>query len=126
MIGKPTKRWRHGRLRWMVETRDLHGIRRMKFFPTKGEADAYQTAINRRPAAPVRALRSISAGPSLTVEAYGLRWLADSQVLWKPKTARSYHDALVQHVFPFVLGPRTLGGLRLVDLARAHVQDLVK
>jgi integrase len=131
MIGKPTKRIKHGRVYWAVEWRDEHGVRRHRFFPTKGEADAYQTTLHRRPVVSTRRpaipTRRPDLGASgLTVADYGTQWLADSRVLWKPKTYRSYHDALVQHVLPFKLETRALGSLRLIDLSRAHVQELVK
>src|SRR4029453_17478507 len=97
MIGKPTKRRRHGRVRWAVDFRDGHGIRRMKFFPTKAEADDYQTAINRTPPA---ALHPIVLDGRATLRQYGAQWLAANETVWKPRTYTSAAAMLAQHVYP--------------------------
>jgi integrase len=122
MIGKPTKRRRHGRLRWMVELRDERGRRRMRFFPTKAEADAHQAVVNQRPRV---ALHPIVLDSRATLRQYGAEWLAANATVWKPRTYTSAAALLAQHVYPFPVGRIVLGDVRLRDLDRAHVKALV-
>jgi integrase len=122
MIGTPTKRRRHGRIRWMVETRDGHGIRRMRFFPTKAEAQAYQDVVNQRPRVD---LHPVALDGQATLRQYGAEWLAANATVWKPRTLASNQALLAQHVYPFRVGRHVLGDLRLADLTRPHVKALV-
>ncbi len=121
MIGKPTKCSNHGRVRYKVDWRDAHGKRHEQFFATRAEAEARQAVVNAMPHVELHPL----GDPACTLREYGAHWLAANAPRWKHRTYISARAALEHHVYPFQVGARALGDLRLTDIQRPHVKALV-
>jgi integrase len=121
MTGKPTKCSVHGNVRWRVDWRDAHGKRKEETFRTEADAIARQAVVNALPKVALHSLHD----PAITVRSYGALWLKHNEPTWAPATLRSHTLQLTTHVYPFPIGRKTFGDLKLSDVQKPHVKALV-
>ena len=101
--------------RYVLDWRDHTGARRWRSFLTKPEAEqAFADVLRESGIAAVAVV-----DPRITLGAYADRWLEHVKPVLKPATYRSYAGALDLHV------PAVLKTLRLRQLTRAHVRELL-
>jgi len=99
----------------VLDWRDHTGARRWRSFPSKPEAEQALADVLRESGIAAVAV----VDPRITLGAYADRWLEHVKPVLKPATFRSYSYALDVHV------PAVLKTLRLRQLARAHVRELL-
>src|SRR5207249_7885894 len=109
------KRKKRGKWYYVVDSRDAAGVRRMRFFPTKREADDHLTTVGEEKRQKARPVVDVE----ITVRAYSERWLGIIATQVKPRTLESYTDTLRLHILP------ALGHVRVQELERGRVKALL-
>jgi len=108
-------RFRESRGMWEIDYRDRHGKRHRPLYAT--EAEALGKAADLRE--DLEKTVALVNDPDLTLKQYTDRWLEHGMQELEPKTRNSYAQLLKAHVLPI------LGALRLRDLHRRHVKNLL-
>src|SRR5204863_7672526 len=98
---------RKRRGKYVVDYRDGAGIRRWVTCDTRREAETVLLEKAREARQPTRPV----VDPNITVSAYAWHWLREIAVTTKPKTQKSYGQALRLHMLP-ALGPTQAQKLR--------------
>jgi integrase len=113
-IVKGEKRRRPGK--WLVDYYDAFGIRRVRSFDTRREAEDFLARVipEARQAADAPLV-----DPDVLVKDYVELWLRAAAPGLKPKTVANYHNCLRLHVLP------TLGDRRLRRVKRTQVRTLL-
>jgi len=104
---KWTTKQGEGREAWVVDYSDQHGVRRLKTFDLKKDADAFLVTARHE----VKLGTHTAASTSKTLgEAWEL-WIADSEANGlEMSTVRQRRQLLTHHIKPFI------GGLKLAEL----------
>jgi integrase len=106
---------RKRRGKWVVDYRDAAGVRRWVTCRTHRDAEAVlEKALreSRNPIIPV-------VDPDITIKAYSERWLGVIPVSLKPRTVKTYSDALRLHLLPL------LGAVKVRQLHRGQIKALL-
>ena len=114
------KRRRAKRDVWVVDYRDGAGRRHLVTCRTRRDAEEVQAqkTLESRQGSPLAVVE-----PSITVRAYGRRWLGQVAAAIKPKTLRGYEQNLRLHILP-ALGAVPVARLRVGLLRSLLVEKL--
>jgi integrase len=108
-------RYRENRALWEVDYRDDGGVRRRPLFASEEDALARAAEIRRA----LGGQRLEVPDRDITLKAYADRWLEAIVGEIELSTWRNYQERLRSHILP------TLGRLRLRDLRRRHIKQLL-
>jgi integrase len=96
---------------WIVDYIDQTGVRHLKTFERKKDADAYHATVR----VDVRA--GVHTSSKATVAEAGAKWLADAEDRLEPATAESYRQHLSDHIAPYI------GAVKLSQLTVPFVRE---
>ena len=89
---------------WVVNYTDQQGVRRLKTFDRKKDADAYHASVK------VDVKAGIHTTSKTTVAQAGEKWIADAEGRLERATVKTYQEHLKHHIAPLI------GGIFLRDL----------
>jgi integrase len=100
---------------WIVDYADQHGVRHIKTFARKRDADAYRATV----AVDVRAGIHTADSLSLTIAEAGWRWIESGEAAKLERTTlEQYQQHLALHIVP------TVGSVKLAQLTTPMVREL--
>lgn len=100
---------RRGRKGVTLKYRDAQGKDRFRAFPTRAAAEEHAITLRGKP----------DPGQKITLKDYAAKWLVHMEGRLRPGPMLGYRLIVNNHLVP------ALGHLRLADLTRAHVKDLM-
>ncbi|TPJ28033.1 site-specific integrase [Mesorhizobium sp. B2-7-2] len=103
MVSIRKRTWQPARGRekeaWIVDYKDLNGVRRLKTFEKKKEADRFEEQVKQE----LRTGIHVAEADTITVKQAGANWLADCEQLGLERSTReSYRAHLDLHITPFI------------------------
>jgi integrase len=98
---------------WVVNYTDQQGVRRLKTFDRKKDADAYHASVK------VEVKAGVHTSSKVTVAQAGEKWLADAEDRLEPATVESYRQHLKDHIAPVI------GGIMLRELTVPAVRNFM-
>jgi integrase len=101
--------------KWAVDYRDGAGVRRVRFFDTRQEAEDYYARVIPES----RQLLRPAVDSKITMAAYADRWLGQIAATVKPRTYESYSKTLGLHILPM------FGAMKVRLLHRGQIRALL-
>ena len=98
---------------WVVNYTDQQGVRRLKTFDRKKDADAYHASVK------VDVKAGIHTTSKTTVAQAGEKWIADAEGRLERATVKTYQEHLKHHIAPII------GGIFLRDLTVPAVRNFM-
>jgi integrase len=98
---------------WIVDYADQQGVRHIRTFDRKKEAEAHEATVR----VDIRA--GVHTSTKVTVARAGEKWLADAEDRLEPATLESYRQHLKDHIIPYI------GALKLSQLTVPVVREFM-
>jgi integrase len=98
---------------WIVDYADQRGVRHIRTFNRKKDADAYEATVH------VDVRQGVHTSTKMTIAEAGAKWFADAEDRLEPATLESYRQHLEDHIVPYI------GAVKLSQLTVPLVREFM-